>query len=177
MRDLDDYKTSISFLEAELSEINFKQLEVNALSQQVSKQSVGDSGLLDCEMLENGEETNNVWDRTNRSLNTSKSHEVSALNGKFLAEVKELREQITGLDSKNKKYLEIIGMTASEQQENMKQQVEAAQEALTFTKRVIGQGVSSQDMEILEELEGMLEIQQKEMQTYQDQISVLTDDL
>jgi len=42
---------------------------------------------------------------------------------------------MAALELKNKKYLEIIGMTASEQQENMRLQMEAAQEALTFTKR------------------------------------------
>ena len=37
-------------------------------------------------------------------------------------------------------------MTAGEQQENMKLQMEAAQEALTFTKRAKQQGVSDNDI-------------------------------
>ena len=73
---------------------------------------------------------------------------------------------MAALELKNKKYLEIIGMTASEQQENMRLQMEAAQEALTFTKRAKTQGLGENEMQILEELEEMLEAQQKEMASY-----------
>lgn len=55
--------------------------------------------------------------------------------------------------------------------------MEAAQEALTFTKRAKAQGISDHDMQILEELEEMLETQQKELLSYKDQISELTNDL
>ncbi len=108
----------------------------------------------------------------------SKTQEVSHLQSKYENEIEELRQQTASLEMKNKKYLEIIGMTASEQQENMRLQIEAAQEALTFTKRAkTQQGLGQNEMQILEELEEMLEAQQKEMAVYQDQISVLTRDL
>ena len=77
----------------------------------------------------------------------------------------ELREHNAALEIKNKKYLEIIGMTASQQQEDIMLQIEAAQEALTFTKRAkrlssaennCGNG---EDIQILEEMEEMLEQQ------------------
>ena len=48
-------------------------------------------------------------------VNQSKSHDISIVSSKFEDEIKELREQNTVLESKNKKYLDIIGMTASEQ--------------------------------------------------------------
>lgn len=57
-------------------------------------------------------------------------------------------------------------MTAAEQQENMNVQMEAAQEALSFTKRAKQSGISDNDITILEELEELLETQQKEMQSY-----------
>ena len=77
----------------------------------------------------------------------------------------ELREQSAALEIKNKKYLEIIGMTASQQQEDILLQIEAAQEALTFTKRAkrLSTGENSrengEDIQILEEMEEMLEVQ------------------
>ena len=74
-----------------------------------------------------------------------------------------LRENVASLELKNKKYLDIIGMTASENQEDMRLQMEAAQEALNFSKRAKADGISASELCILEELEEMLEAQQKEM--------------
>ena len=79
--------------------------------------------------------TGSIRSRTTIGGNQSKSHDISMLGSKYESEINELRDYIKALETKNRKYLEIIGMTASEQQENMKLQVEAAQEALTFTKR------------------------------------------
>ena len=115
-------------------------------------------------------------------INQSKIHDISIMSSKFEDEIKELREQNTVLESKNKKYLDIIGMTASEQQENMRLQVEAAQEALSFSKRAKGLNLVSEldhgeMVKMMEEMEEMLEVQQKENQNYQDKINVLTKDL
>ena len=107
----------------------------------------------------------------------SRIQEVSHLQMKYEGEVEELRRQVADLESKNKKYLEVIGMTASEQQENMKLQMEAAQEALTFTKRAKADGLADNEVLILDELEEMLEAQQREMQGYQEQISLLNAEL
>ena len=107
----------------------------------------------------------------------SKLHEVSHLQAQYEGEITELRSQVAALELKNKKYLEIIGMTASEHQQNTRLQIEAAQEALNFSKRAKAEGIGEHEIQILEELEEMLEAQQKEMQTYQDQISLLSKDL
>ena len=75
-------------------------------------------------MLESGEEAllpismcrnNSVKSRATIGLNQSRSHDISALGVKYESEIKELRDYITALETKNRKYLEIIGMTASEQ--------------------------------------------------------------
>ena len=55
--------------------------------------------------------------------------------------------------------------------------MEAAQEAITFSKRAKMQGNSENEIQIFEEIEEMLDIQQKEVQVYQDQVSALTADL
>ena len=87
-------------------------------------------------------------------------------------------------------------MSASEMQYNMQLQLEAAQEAIAFTKRakqlskqkqngnIDEEGADNnhqheqeQHIQIMEEMEEMLEDQQKEMKNYQEQISVLTRDL
>ena len=119
--------------------------------------------------------TNSVRSRLGGSI--SKSLEVTQIQTKYEAEINELREHKVKLETKNKKYLEIIGMTAGEQQENLKLQMEAAQEAITFSKRAKMQGNSENEIQIFEEIEEMLDIQQKEVQVYQDQVSALTADL
>ena len=59
--------------------------------------------------------TNSVKSRgTYAGLNHSKSHDFTALARKFEDQIVELREQNAALELKNKKYLEIIGMSASE---------------------------------------------------------------
>ena len=82
---------------------------------------------------------------------------------------------------KNQKYLEIIGLTATEQHEDVKLKMEAAQNSLSFAKRTkrfaSKENNDGEDIQILEEMEEMLEIQQKEMLNYQSQIAVLTSDL
>ena len=62
--------------------------------------------------------TNSVRSRLGGSI--SKSLEVTQIQTKYEAEINELREHKVKLETKNKKYLEIIGMTAGEQQENLK---------------------------------------------------------
>lgn len=183
LRQLEDYKTSISFLEAELQEVDFRQQEAQC---QKENQCMTDS-----DMLENAEmdealvslpftlgRVNSVRSRATIGLNQSRANEISMVSSKYETEITELREQIISLEVKNKKYLEVIGMTASEQQENMRLQVEAAQEALTFTKRARKEGsVSNEDIQFLEELENMLEAQQQQMQFQENKISVLSQDL
>jgi len=55
----------------------------------------------------------------------SKTQEVSLLQRKYESEICELRDQVASLELKNRKYLEVIGMTASEHQQNTKLQMEA----------------------------------------------------
>ena len=98
-------------------------------------------------MLENGEEepllllnasmvrTNSVKSRATIGLNQSKSQDITALARKYESEIKELREQNEDLEMKNRKYLEIIGLTATEQHEDLKLKMEAAQKSLSFAKR------------------------------------------
>ena len=69
--------------------------------------------------------TNSVKSRGN-NVTFSKSVEVADLQTSYDQEISGLRGQITSLETKNKKFLEIIGMTASENQESMKLQMEAA---------------------------------------------------
>ena len=93
------------------------------------------------------------------SQHRSKHQEVSYLQNKYENEIKELREQVTELEEKNVKYLQIIGMTASETQRNKCLEIEATREALTFSKRAKENGTEGYEIEILEELEEMLEAQ------------------
>lgn len=98
--------------------------------------------------------------RSRAGHNTSKSYEVQQLNLKYEGEISGLRDQISALEMKNKKYLEIIGMTAGEHQENMKLQMEAAQDQLQFSKRAKQEGLTDQ---FLDECDAMLEAQQQEL--------------
>ena len=156
---------NISFLESELADVDFRQQE--QISGCFGQQTAGgdvvmhedeDVNLLQMSMCK-------INSRTSL-INESKFTNATHLKSQYESEVTELRNQITGLETKNKKYLEIIGMTASENQQYINQNREAAQDAVNFTKRAKEQGASEQDMQILEELEEMLETQQKEMATY-----------
>ena len=87
-------------------------------------------------MLDPAEENNVLLNLGNQSLcrtnsirsraGLSKSLEATRFQSQYEDEINELRGQISALETKNRKYLEIIGMTAGEQQENMKLQMEAA---------------------------------------------------
>ena len=81
---------------------------------------------------------------------------------KYESEIKELREQNADLEMKNQKYLEIIGLTATEQHEDVKLKMEAAQNSLSFAKRTkrfaSKENNDGEDIQILEEMEEMLEI-------------------
>ena len=84
----------------------------------------------DCEMLDltNGREDNvqlnllpaqmcrTTSARTRAATHTTKSLELSHLQSQYEEEINELRGQIAALETKNRKYLEIIGMTAGENQ-------------------------------------------------------------
>ena len=116
MRSLEDYKLNISFLQAELSEIDFKQQELNSgatvnnnVDHDMLEGPATDDNLLQMSMCR----TNSVKSRDN-NVTFSKSVEVAALQTSYDQEISGLRGQITSLETKNKKYLEIIGMTASE---------------------------------------------------------------
>ena len=65
----------------------------------------------------------------------SKSLEATRYQSQYEDEISELRGQIAALETKNRKYLEIIAMTAGEQQEEMELQMEAAKEAVALSKR------------------------------------------
>ena len=61
-----------------------------------------------------------------------------------------LRQHIAALETENKKYFEIFGMTASEQQENMTLQMDAAHEALIL-RRTPNTDTSDNDITILKD--------------------------
>ena len=77
--------------------------------------------------------TSSVRSRAGHAL--SKSLEATRYQSQYEDEISELRGQIAALETKNRKYLEIIGLTVSEQQADLKLQVEAARESLSFAKR------------------------------------------
>ena len=184
---LSDYKTDLTFLQAELTEkfdgsnaresseqpiLNLAGLDVEMTNEGAVNNSTGAE---DVKQLATMSRSVSMRSRAGHSL--SRIQEVSQLQLKYEGEVEDLRRQIAELESKNKKYLEVIGMTASEQQENMKLQMEAAQEALTFTKRAKADGLGENGVLILDELEEMLEAQQQEMLGYQEQINLLNQEL
>ena len=184
---LSDYKTDLTFLQAELTErfdgsnaresseqpiLNLAGLDVEMTNEGAVNSTTGAE---DVKQL--GTMSRSVSMRSRAGHSLSRIQEVSQLQLKYEGEVEDLRRQIAELESKNKKYLEVIGMTASEQQENMKLQMEAAQEALTFTKRAKADGLGENGVLILDELEEMLEAQQQEMLGYQEQINLLNQEL
>ena len=77
--------------------------------------------------------TSSVRSRAGHAL--SKSLEATRYQSQYDDEISELRGQIAALETKNRKYLEIIAMTAGEQQEEMELQMEAAKEAVALSKR------------------------------------------
>ena len=77
--------------------------------------------------------TSSVRSRAGHAL--SKSLEATRYQSQYEDEISELRGQIAALETKNRKYLEIIAMTAGEQQEEMELQMEAAKEAVALSKR------------------------------------------